>query len=180
MNFQSVLNRWQPVADTVHVKPLHASALVGGGVLTDFFAAIGANIEIEERRPANASMDLALLEVFASSEFLFESIHDKRNAHWLRAMQPADYPIEKPLLSADLLARIREHFAEENRALHEQFFADTNYDSVFGPPKNEQGNHELSMQQSTPKAEMDRMRRVIGLQFDLLQKMHERLKKLEG
>jgi hypothetical protein len=36
------------------------------------------------------------------------------------------------------------------------------------------------MQQGTPKAEMDRMRRVIGLQFELLQKMHERLKKLEG
>jgi hypothetical protein len=51
-NFKNVLSRWQPVADTVHVKPLHAS------------------------------MALALLEVFASSDFLFESIHDKRIIHW--------------------------------------------------------------------------------------------------
>ncbi|MFT4514027.1 MAG: hypothetical protein ACI89X_000310 [Planctomycetota bacterium] len=179
-NFKKVLSRWQPVANSVHVKPLHASAFASGGVLADFFAAIGANIEIDERRPANASMDLALLEVFASSEFLFESVHDKRIVKWLRAMQPADYPVEKPTLSAELQTRVREHFAAENRELHQQFFADLDYDELFGPRKDEQDILERHTQQSTPEAEMNRMRRIIGLQFDLLQKMHVRLKKLEG
>ena len=178
-NFQKVLGRWQPTADTVRVKPLHESALVGGAVLSDFFAAIGANIELDERRPANQSMDLALLEVFASSKFLFESIHDKRIAYWLQQNGPSNYPIEKPALAADLLARIRARFADQNHQLHQQHFADTDYDEVFGPPKTEQANLERQAQQSTPEATMDRMRRVIGMQFDLLQNMHERLKKLE-
>lgn len=179
-NFFKVASRWQSTADTMHVKPLHASALVGGDVLTDFFAAIGANVEVKDRSPANASMDLALLEVFASSEFLFESVHDKRIVDWLRAALPADYPVEKPALGADLLARIRDRFDVSNRELHQMFFADTDYEVVFGPRKDEQSRLEQNAQQSTPEAEMNRMRRVIGLQFDLLQSMHERLKKLEG
>ena len=178
--FGKVVKRWQAVADTMHVKPLHATAFGAGGVLADFFAAIGAKVEISEDRMANPSLDLALLEVFASSKFLFDSVHDQRIQHWLRQALPADYPIEKPVLGAELVARIRAHFEDENRALHREFFADLDYDELFGPRLDEQQRSERHAAQSTQQAEMDRMRRVIGLQFDLMQKMHERLRKLEG
>lgn len=44
-----------------------------------------------------------------------------------------------------MITRVRERFADENSELHEQFFADTDYDSIFGSPKDEQSNLERSV-----------------------------------
>lgn len=171
---------WQAESHSIRIRPLHSPSLIGGGVLTDFFAAIGADVSLDDPSSANASLDLALLEVFASSDFLFDSIHDKRHARWLRRHMPEGYPVEKPALGAQLLERVRKHFEAENRELHGEFFADLDYGQLFGPHPDEAERLAKSVVQTTPEAEMDRMRRVIGLQFDLLYKMNERLKKLEG
>lgn len=179
-NFAKVLGRWEPVADTLRVRPLHPAALTGGSIVSDFFAAVGAVVEVPEDARANASPDLALLEVFASSPFLFESADDNTVRNWLRGELPPDYPIERATLSSDLLARIRDTFAAGNRDLHARFFADVDYDAVFGPWPDEDARLRQHAAQALPTSALERARRTIGLQFKMMHDMHLRLSRLES
>lgn len=176
--YLGVIDRWAPIADTLHVRPLHRSTLTGGNVVADFFAAIGSNVTAATAKPANTSLDLALLETFANSPFLFDSAHDTRLGNWLREMQPPGYAIEKATLGTDLLDRIHEHFRAENAELQRNYFSDGDLDEIFGKkPATDPALHE---QQNSTKATMGRMRRVIGLQLGMLQDLDARVRRLES
>jgi len=179
-DYDQVAQRWEAVADSMHVRPLHTKALVGGDIVLDFFAAIGSKLGITPPDPVNQSFDLALLEVFQDSSFLFASADDNSLREWLRDVIPEGFPIEKPILDTDLLQRIRNSYDRCNRALHARHFPQLPYEAVFGPRRQRGPDGQLPEDQRSPEAQIERLRRVAGLQFALLFRLSEQVRQLRA
>lgn len=181
-DYEGVIARWEAVADTVRVRPLHESAFAGGRVEADFFAAIGAGFEPAAVPRQNAALDLALLETFARSQFLFDRPNGKACAsppsdfaRWLVARLPDGFGRERAGLDGKQRERVREHFLAVNRRLHRRWFADLDFDAVFGPTADEAALAERATAQRQGTAQVDRLHRVLGLQLQLIHELWQRL-----
>ena len=186
-NYERVLERWEPVADTVRVRPLHAGGLDGGRVDADFFAAIGAGFAPAAGPRQNEGLDLGLLEVFASSPFLFSHGDDEPDVgatsalrEWLAQRLPASLRSDRPLLDGAQRQRVRAAFREANLRLQQRWFPDVEFDAVFGPAEDEAAIAERAEAQRREGAELDRLRRVVGLQLELIHELRERIAVLES
>ena len=173
-DFLGVVEAWRPHADTVRVRPLHPSALVGGDLVSDFYDAVGFEGPVSTAPRGREATDLAMLEVFRDSSSLFEDEHDNRLRDWLLEHLPDDYPRERVHLASEMAGRVAAHFEPVNRELHARWFPDVDYDLVFGPRPDADERAAAHAGQQGVAAELTRLRRVVGLQLHLLHRLHAR------
>jgi hypothetical protein len=169
-DYLAVAERWAAHAASCHVAPLHPSALRGGDVVQDFFAALGyPDLEVAAPPPQNVMLDWSLLEVFADCPFLFQDIHDTALGDWLKQMVKQE--AERPLLAGDLVAEIAARYDESNRRLHARFFPDVDFDAALATRINDCAPTRTAEEEQ--QAEMARLRRAVGVQLELARRLQQ-------
>lgn len=169
--FTHAIRRWEPMAATMHVRPLHASALAGGSVTSDFATALGLDPgRLREVGVANPSFDAAVLDVLRRNPFLFEHTDDNRMFDFLTEFLPAEIQPMRPVLDAETRGSICRYFEAENRELCRRFFPDVDFERIFGAQA-----HNGSQQPVPPQ---DLLYRYLGLQLRALMDMHHELREL--
>jgi hypothetical protein len=169
--FTVCLQRWEKHAASVQVKPLHKSALFAGSVTEDFARALGLPREgLEHPGVSNASFDASVLEVLWRNPFLFQHRDDDRMFRFLEAFLSKEIEPLRTQLSPETQTQLRSFFEAENRALHARHFADTDFDTVFGPAR------PTGMK---PPCEMELLVRFLGVQLRGIMGMQERVDGLQ-
>jgi hypothetical protein len=169
--FTHAIQRWEPLAATMHVRPLHPSVLQGGSVTTDFARALGLEpAKLKDVGVANPSFDAAVLDVLRRNPYLFNHPDDNRMFDFLTEFLPDEIKPMRTILDWETRAAICRYFEAENRELCKRFFPDANFDKVFGP-------HEQNGGQQPPPPQ-DLLYRFLGLQLRALMDMHKELREL--
>ena len=170
--FTVSLQRWEPYATQVRLKPLHKSALHQGGVTQDFAHAIGLDAtEFHHPGIRNASFDASVLEVLRFSPHLFQHRDDDRIFHFLETFLSKEIEPMRSLLTTDARSKLHAYFEAENRALHSRFFPETSFDAIYG---NRASDAESPM---PPTSEL--MMRFLGLQLRGIMDLQNRVVELE-
>lgn len=160
----------------VTVRPLCPEALKGGDLLTDFFGRLiqpvnSTALDLDRSR-SNISLNPYFCEVLAEQRGLFKDIHDDHlKQRLLKALGPGSdlFRKEKSFMSPALAASIMAHHQEENHRLHQQFFPDVAYDTVFGVRQQESGLSDSERQALSMQRESELQKHVIWNLIDLLQ-----------
>ena len=130
--FTVALQRWEPHATQVRLKPLHKSALHQGGVTQDFAHAIGLDAtQFHHPGIRNASFDASVLEVLRFSPHLFQHRDDDRIFHFLERFLSKEIEPMRSLLTTEARNKLHAYFEAENRALHARFFPETDFDAIY-------------------------------------------------
>lgn len=160
-------SNWHDFAGNCYVRPLHSSALRGGDVVRDFFAALGYPDLIptvpDQRNPM---LDWSVLEVFADCPFLFEDIHDTALGDWLKQNGAAGG--ERPKLPRDLVEQVRDRYDDDNRRLHARYFPDVDFDEVLATRLDDSAPDQRPEEELADQ--LRRMRQLLGVQLDLLRR----------
>ncbi|MGE3174500.1 MAG: hypothetical protein AB7O97_17855 [Planctomycetota bacterium] len=171
--YTASIDRWAPLVQTMHVRPLHASTLHDGSITADYAHALGLDgAKMQHTGISNPSFDAAVLDVLSRNPYLFEHPDDDRIFHFLTEFLPKEIKPMRAILDWEVRTGICRFFEEENRALHQRFFPDADYDKLFSP-------HEFNGgQQPTPPQQL--LYRFLGLQLRALMNMHQELKDLRA
>jgi hypothetical protein len=170
--FTVCLKRWEKLAASVHLKPLHKSALFEGSVTKDFARAIALPPD-GLRHPGirNASFDASVLEVLRYSPHLFQHRDDDRIFHFLESFLSKEVEPMRSLLTQETRQRLFDYFESENRSLHGQFFPEADFEAVFGLGKDES--------QERPSTSPELVMRFLGLQLRGIMDLQGRVDALE-
>lgn len=168
-SYMAVINRWEPLADHMHVRPLHASVLHKSNIIGDFAHAIGLDTsDCLAVHRANKTVDASILEVLSHSPFLFEHADDDRTFTFLRDFLPQGVPAMRTTIDWDIRSRIIRLFRNENQELIRRFFPEGKYSEIFGLDEVEMGAKSL------PRSKL--LARFLGLQLRGLKGLHSDLK----
>ena len=170
--FTVALQRWEPFATQIRLKPLHKSALHQGGVTQDFAHAIGLDAK-QFHHPGirNASFDASVLEVLRFSPHLFQHRDDDRIFHFLERFLSKEIEPMRSLLTTEARTKLHAYFEAENRALHARFFPETDFEAIYG---NRGADAESPMPPTT-----ELVMRFLGLQLRGIMDLQSRVDELE-
>ena len=163
-------------SDRIAVVPLHAQALLGGELLTDFVSrsGLGPLPVAEKDRRRNVSMGGYFCDVLARVPRVYdqalasrasEGITDRSVRRLLeRYVRSEDllFSGDKRIMSVKQRRRVMEHFARDNEALHGRFFPDAPFDAVFGIPARDDSDLEAL------RDRVDGLMDVVAVQMDLI------------
>ena len=170
--FTVCLKRWEKFAASVHLKPLHKSALSEGSVTKDFARAIAMPAHgLHHPGIRNASFDASVLEVLRFSPHLFQHRDDDRMFRFLESFLSKEIEPMRACLAPATLRKLHDFFESENRGLHSRFFPDTNFGTLFGV-----GN--LGDVEALPTSD-ELVLRFLGLQLRGIMDLHGRVDELE-
>jgi len=128
--------------DSVTVRPLTSAALKDGDLLTDFFGRLAddlSDFDFDQSR-SNISLNPFFCEILAEQRGLFKNVHDDElKQRLLQTLGPESelFRKEKAFMSPEAVRSIMDHYLEENRQLHRQFFPHLDFDTVFGPRRDD-------------------------------------------
>jgi hypothetical protein len=170
--FTVCLKRWEKFAASVHLKPLHKSALSEGSVTKDFARAIAMPAHgLHHPGIRNASFDASVLEVLRFSPHLFQHRDDDRMFRFLESFLSKEIEPMRSILTHETKQRLFHYFESENRSLHGRFFPEADFDAVFGIGSAEK--------QDAPPTSPELMVRFLGLQLRGLMDLQQRVDELE-
>lgn len=170
--FTVCLKRWEKFAASVHLKPLHKSALSEGSVTKDFARAIAMPPHgLHHPGIRNASFDASVLEVLRFSPHLFQHRDDDRMFRFLESFLSKEVEPMRSILTHETKLRLFQYFETENRSLHARFFPEADFDAVFGIGSAEK--------QDAPPTSPELMVRFLGLQLRGLMDLQQRVDELE-
>lgn len=168
-SYLSVADRWEPLSESMHVRPLHPSVLHNGDIVSDFAHAIGLDgSDCQKVHVANKTIDAAILEVLCHSPFLFEHADDDRAFTFLKEFLPEGIPAMPATIDWDIRSRIIRLFRTENHELIRRFFPQGKYSQIFGLDEVQMGARSL------PRSKL--LARFLGLQLRGLKGMHSDIK----
>lgn len=161
-------------AGNVVVVPLDRTALIDGDLLADFSrrAEVGPLTLDEVDRFRNASLGSALCDVLARVHGVYEGTGDRRIRRLLESL-PASRDLafsrDKRILSPRLRRRVLRFFEADNRELHERYFPDVPFDSVFGAPPEDDDDRVAELE-----AQVEGLKDVLAIQADLILSLIDR------
>jgi len=163
----------------VAIVPLHKRALLDGDLIADFVRRSDVGplpVDVEDRQ-RNASMGGYFCDVLARVPAVYdqalasrvsEGITDQSVRRLLeRSVRSREllFSGDKRIMSVKQRRRVLEHFADDNRRLHERFFREVPFDLVFGPPADDdQDTQALSDR-------VDGLTDVVAIQMELILKL---------
>ena len=152
----------------LEVVPLNRQVLIGHDLLADFSerAGLGPLELTDEDQFRNASFGGALCDVLSRIHEIYSGTDD-RKVRKLLAEFPASrgliFSRDKRALTPELRRRILAHFRADNEALHETYFPQVPFDTVFGLPDGEDDG-ELEIL----RARVDGLTDVVAIQMDMI------------
>lgn len=171
--FTVALQRWEPLAKHLHVRPLHPSTLANGSVTHDFASAIGLDpAPLVHPGIRNASFDASVLEVLYRNSWLFAHRDDDRVFDFLGEFLPTDQKPLRTQLDRDTRRQLVAYFQAENQALLDRFCPGADYEAVFGLP--------VERATDAQAATEDLLVRFLGLQLRGIMDLSARVKALES
>jgi hypothetical protein len=170
--FTVAIQRWEPLATNIHVRPLHASALVDGSVTHDFAKAIGLDGKtLEHPGISNPSFDAAVLEVLRHNSYLFQHRDDDRVFDFLGEFLSKEHKPMRAVLEGKTRKTLCNYFEAENRALQQRFFPETDFDVIYGV--------DSAAAEPPPPTDKDMLLRFLGLQLRGIMDLQARIGQLE-
>lgn len=118
------------------MRLLNRGFLHEGDLTRDFAHLIAPGLDglVFDSARFNMGMDPAMLEVFKSSEFLFEGSRDNRLVDWVRKHFPPAVSEAKGRLSLEQTCQVMSAHAGQNERIRDSFFSDRkdDFNRVFG------------------------------------------------
>ena len=171
--FAATINRWEPLVDSMHVRPLHSSVLDGGLVTADFASAVGLDpTTLRDTGVSNPSFDAAVLEMLSKNPYLFEHSDDNRMFDFLTEFLSPEIKPMRAELDWHTRMSICRYFEAENRKLLARFFPTGDYEEIFSLPE---AGFDLQ-----PPQPQELLYRFLGLQMRALMDMHTEIKRLRN
>ncbi len=152
----------------LEVVPLTRQSLIGQDLLADFSkrAGLGPLELTDEDQFRNASMGGALCDVLSRIHEIYSGTGD-RKVRELLAEFPASRDLifsrDKRVLTPDLRRRILEHFRADNEILHERFFPEVPFETVFGLPEPREDADLADL-----RAQVEGLTDVVAIQMDVI------------
>lgn len=170
--FTVCLQRWESLVSSVHLKPLHKSALFEGSITKDFARAIALRPDgLVHPGIRNASFDASVLEVLRHCPQLFQHRDDDRIFRFLESFLSKEIEPMRALLAPATRSALHDYFEEENRELHRRFFPEADFDAVFGSGKEDA--------EGPAPSTTELMMRFLGLQLRGIMDLQQRVDDLE-